>query len=40
MRVDRVEHRAAQNWRYRHVQSKESKVVLSALTALVGIFVR
>jgi hypothetical protein len=40
MRIKRAERKAAENWRFRHLKSKESKVLAAVLTNVRGFFRR
>jgi hypothetical protein len=40
LEAERVERRAAERWRFRHLKSKESQFATAVLTAVLGLFVR
>lgn len=40
LRVQRAERKAAERWRFRHLKTKESKVLTAVLTSVLGLFIR
>lgn len=40
MRIERAEKQAAKNWRFRNFKSKESQVLTTIITSVLGLFVR
>jgi len=40
LETERAERKAAENWRFRHLKSKEIKVLTAVLTSVLGLFLR
>ena len=39
-RTKRAEKKAAENWRFRHLKSKESQILTAIVTNVLGLFLR
>jgi hypothetical protein len=39
-RIKRAERKAAENWRFRHIKSPESKIATAIITSVLGLFLR
>jgi hypothetical protein len=40
LETERAERRAAENWRFRHLKSKESQVLTAIVTSVLQLFLR